>query len=85
MRDRPPPEIELLSDGSYRVRQTPLATRIFRWALIVALCGAALAVAALALWFALVLIPVVIAAAIIAWLALRYQMWRASRRNGWRD
>ena len=85
MPSRLPPEIELLSDGTYRTRQTPLAARIFRWALIVAFTAAALAIAALALWFALVLIPVVIAAAVIAWLAFRYQVWRASRRRDiWR-
>jgi hypothetical protein len=36
-----------------------------------------LAVAALALWFALILIPVVLVAGLIAWLAFRYQVWRA--------
>ncbi len=49
---------------------------------------AALAVAAFALWFALILIPVVMAAGLIAWLAFRYQIWRAGRgpgnRNVWR-
>ena len=85
MPERLPPEIELLPDGTYRTRQAPLSARIFRWALIVAVCAGALAVAALALWFALVLIPVVIAAAVIAWLAFRYQVWRASRRRDiWR-
>jgi hypothetical protein len=44
-------------------------------------------VAALALWFALILIPVVVAAGLIAWLAFRYQVWRAGtavRRDPWR-
>ena len=38
-------------------------------------------------WFALVLIPVAIVAALIAWLAFRYQLWRTGRsvnRNVWR-
>jgi hypothetical protein len=46
-----------------------------------------LALAAFALWFALVLIPVAIVAALIAWLAFRYQLWRTGRsanRNVWR-
>jgi hypothetical protein len=72
-----PPEIELLPDGSYRTRRPPVAARIFAWAIVIAVLAAALAVAAIALWFALILIPVVILAAAIAWLAFRYQVWRA--------
>lgn len=88
MSDRLPPELDLLPDGSFRSRQVPLAVRIFRWALIVALIAGTLALAALALWFALLLIPVVIGAGLIAWLAFRYQLWRAGRpgnRGGWRS
>jgi hypothetical protein len=46
--------------------------------------AAALAVAALALWFALILIPVAIVAGLIAWLSFRYRLWRA-RRDDWRS
>jgi fatty acid desaturase len=82
MSDRRPPEIELLPDGSYRSRRPPIAARIFAWALVIAVAAGALAVAAFALWFALILIPVVVAAALIAWLASRYQLWR-TRQRGW--
>jgi fatty acid desaturase len=82
MSDRRPPEIELLPDGSYRSRRPPIAARIFAWALVIAVAAGALAVAAFALWFALILIPVVAAAALIAWLAFRYQLWR-TRQRGW--
>ena len=82
MSDRRPPEIELLPDGSYRAQRPPIAARVFAWAVVIAVAAGALAVAAFALWFALILIPVVVAAALIAWLALRYQLWRA-RQRGW--
>jgi fatty acid desaturase len=82
MSDRRPPEIELLPDGSYRPRRAPVAARIFAWAIVIAVVAGALAVAALALWFALILIPVVLVAGLIAWLAFRYQLWRA-RQRGW--
>jgi hypothetical protein len=82
MSDRRPPEIELLPDGSYRPRRPPIAARIFAWAIVIAVAAGALAVAAFALWFALILIPVVVVAALIAWLAFRYQLWRA-RQRGW--
>ncbi len=88
MSDRLPPELDMLPDGSLRPRQPPLAARVFRWAVIIALLAGALAIAAVALWFALVLIPVAIAAGVIAWLAFRYQVWKAGRsagaRNVWR-
>jgi hypothetical protein len=79
MNNRRPPELDLLPDGSYRPRRPPIAVRIFAWAMVIAVVAAALAVAAFALWFALILIPVVAAAGLIAWLAFRYQLWRAGR------
>jgi hypothetical protein len=88
MSDRHPPDLDLLPDGTVRPRRPPVAARVFAWALVIALLTAALAVAALALWFALLLIPLAIGAGLIAWLALRYQLWRAGRttgnRNVWR-
>ena len=77
MSDRTPPELDLLPDGSFRPHRPPVTARIFAWAIVIAVVAAALAVAALALWFALILIPVVLVAGLIAWLAFRYQVWRA--------
>jgi hypothetical protein len=83
MSDRIPPELDLLPDGSYRPRRPPIASRIFAWAIVIAAVAAALAVAAFALWIALILIPVVVVAGLIAWLAFRYQVWRAGQGR-WR-
>ncbi len=83
MSDHRPPEIELVPDGTYRPRRTPIATRIFAWAIVIAIIAGAFSVAALALWFALILVPVVVVAGLIAWLAFRYQLWRARQRS-WR-
>jgi hypothetical protein len=83
---RLPPELDLLPDGRYRPRRPPIAARVFTWAVIVAVLAAGLALAALALWFALILIPVMLVAGLIAWAALRYQLWRAGasfRRDPW--
>ena len=77
MSDRQPPEIELLPDGSYRRRRPPIGARVFGWAIIIAVIATALAIAAIALWVALILIPVAIVAGLIAWIAYRYQAWRA--------
>jgi fatty acid desaturase len=87
MSDRPPPELDLLPDGSYRTRRAPIAARIFGWAVVVAVVAAALALAAVALWVALILVPVVVVAGLIAWVAFRYQVWRATtarRTTIWR-
>ena len=83
MSHRSPPELDLLPDGSYRPRRQPVAARIFAWAIVIAVVAGALAVAALALWFALILIPVMLVAGLIAWRAFRFQLWRAGQR-GWR-
>ena len=69
--------IDMTADGRFvDPPQTPLATRIFRAAILVAAIAATLAMAGLAIWFALMLIPVAVAAAAIAWLAWRWQLWR---------
>jgi hypothetical protein len=89
MSQRLPPQLDLLPDGRYRPRRPPISARIFAWAVIVAVVAAALALAAFVLWFALILIPIVLVAGLIAWLALRYQLWRAGvssfNRGAWRD
>ena len=83
MSDRQPPEIELLPDGRYAPRRPPIAARIFAWAVVIAVVAGALSVAALALWFALILIPVMVGAGFVAWLTFRYQLWRARQRGGY--
>jgi hypothetical protein len=64
MDPRTPPQIEMTPDGRFRMPERPaLSVRIQRTALIVALLAGVLATALLALWFALVLIPVAAGAA----------------------
>jgi hypothetical protein len=41
-----------------------------------------LALAAFALWLALFLVPVALIAGVIAWLAFRFQLWRARNSLG---
>jgi hypothetical protein len=59
--------------------KVPLAARIGRTAIVVAVLAGLLCAAALALWFALALIPVVLAASAVAWIAYRIQLWRIRR------
>ncbi|MGA3399438.1 MAG: hypothetical protein ABSC95_09465 [Acetobacteraceae bacterium] len=87
MSDRVPPELDMRTDGSFRLPpRPPILTRIFIWAAVIAVLAGGLALAAFALWIALILVPVALLAAVIAWLAFRFQLWRArSSVSGQRD
>ena len=90
MSDRVPPELDMLSAGSFRTPpRPPIMTRVFIWAAVIAVIAGGLALAAFALWLALFLVPVALIAGVIAWLAFRFQLWRARgtlerRRDVWR-
>jgi len=78
MPDRYRLEIDMRPDGGFREpAKPPLAARIFFWAILVATITGAVVIAALALWVALALIPLAIGAAIVAYLAFRFQLWRS--------
>lgn len=73
--------LDMTPDGGFRVPAGPkLSTRIIALAVIVAVVAGAVAFAAFALWIALMLVPVVLLAILIAVGTLRFQMWRARRR-----
>ena len=93
MSDHVPPELDMRADGSFRLPpqppRPPLLTRIFIWAVVIAVITGGLAAAAFALWLALILVPVALLAGVIAWLAFRFQLWRArgsvsGQRDVWR-
>jgi hypothetical protein len=48
-------------------------------ALVIGVLAGALVAAALALWFALALVPVAVVALAVAWIAFRIQLWRLRR------
>ena len=80
-RDPSDTTIDMTADGRFVERPRPtLTARIFRAAIVIATLAAGFALAALALWFALMLIPIALAAGAIAWAAWRWQLWRAPRR-----
>ena len=75
-----PPELDMTPDGRFREpRSTPLLTRLARTSLVIAIVSGVAAVLLLTLWLALALIPVAICAALIAWAAFRFQLWRMRR------
>jgi hypothetical protein len=85
MSDRYPPQLDMLPDGSFQQPpRPPILTRIFLWAVVVAVIAGGLAAAAFALWLALFLVPVALLAGVVAWLAFRFQLWRAGGAAGQR-
>jgi hypothetical protein len=57
----------------------PMSARILFWAIVVAAVAGALSIAAFALWIAVMVLPVAIGAAAVAWMMWRYRVWRAQR------
>ncbi|MGH7154128.1 MAG: hypothetical protein ACREF3_09365 [Acetobacteraceae bacterium] len=83
MHNRPPHQFDMLIDGTFRTPPRPsLPMRIAGVAIIIAVIAGSLGIVALALSFAIALIPVAVIAAIIAWVAIRFQLWRSGRRYG---
>lgn len=80
MRAHQPPLLDLTPEGDFRqpIRRR-WAVRLARWAILIAFIAGGLAVAMLAFWLLLILIPVAIAAGLIGYGALRFHYWRNSR------
>ncbi len=86
---RTPIQIDMNADGSFRTPPQaqfsanafsapgPLSATLLRWALIVAGVATVGAVAFFVLWLALVMVPIAIGAAAIAYGVLRYRMWKS--------
>ncbi len=60
----------------------PVSSRIMLWAAIIAVVAGAVTIAALALWLALLILPIAVGAGLIAYVMLRYKMWRAGQITG---
>ena len=74
-------QIDMTPDGRFTTPpRAPISTRIIAGAVLVAIAAAGLAFAAFALWIALALVPVVLAAVVIAVVTIRFKMWQARRR-----
>jgi hypothetical protein len=83
MKERRPPELDMTIEGEFvSPPAAPVASRILMWAVVIAIIAGALSLAAFALWLALLILPVAVGAAIIAWAMLRYRIWRAQRAMG---
>ncbi|HET6606413.1 MAG TPA: hypothetical protein VFG62_07085 [Rhodopila sp.] len=90
MNTQRPPELDMTLDGGFvEPPRPPLLSRIMLWAVVVAVLAGALSIAAFALWLALLVLPVAIGAALVAYGVFRFQAWRTQQslggqRNLWR-
>lgn len=76
------PTLDMTPEGEFRTPPQPTwAQKVLAGAIVIAVVAAGLAIAALALWFALILIPVALGAALVAYLAYRWRMWQARGRG----
>lgn len=78
-----PPELDMTIEGEYRTpHKPPFMARVMIWAIVIAVLAGALTLAAFALWLALIILPVAIGAAVVAWLVWRFQTWRGKASVG---
>jgi hypothetical protein len=83
MNERRPPELDMTINGEFVTPpRPPVGARIMVWAVLIAVIAGGLAIAAFALWFALMILPVALGAALVAWAMFRYRIWRAQRAMG---
>jgi hypothetical protein len=76
-------DVDMTADGRFTGPPPPsIADRIFRAAVVVAVIAGGLGLAALAFWFALLLIPIALGAGLLAWAVLRWRLWRAQHLFG---
>ncbi len=78
-----------LEGGFVEPPRPPILPRVMLWAIVVAVLAGALSIAAFALWLALLILPIAVGAAAVAYGVFRFQAWRGqqsvgSQRNLWR-
>lgn len=77
------PIIEMTLEGDFVSPPTPpsppLGVRIMMWAVVAAVVALSALIVALTIWFMAMLLPVILIAAVIAWIVVRFQVWRGSR------
>ncbi len=83
MSDRSPPELDMTLDGEFVAPPRPtVASRVLLWALVIAIVAGAITIAALALWLAMLVLPIAIGAALVAYGIFRFQVWRGQKSFG---
>ncbi len=62
--------------------KVPIASKVLVWAILIAAIAGALTMAAFALWLALLIFPIALGAAFVAWVLFKFQVWRGQKSLG---
>lgn len=83
MAQQEPQIIEMTLEGDFvsppQPPKPPFGARLILWAIVAAVLALSALIVAVTIWFVAMLLPVILAAAVIAYLAFRYQVWRGTR------
>lgn len=83
--NRVPPTIDMRPDGSFIAPPRSgltLSAKIMIGAFVIAVIAGSLALAAVAVWLLSLLLPVIVAAALVGFATIKYRQWQAARRRG---
>jgi membrane protein implicated in regulation of membrane protease activity len=83
MTERSAPELDMTLEGEFvSPPRLPITSRILVWVILIAVIAGSLTLAAFALWLALLIFPIALGAAIIAWVLFKFQVWRGQKSLG---
>jgi hypothetical protein len=57
----------------------PVGARLMVWAVVATMVAISVLIVALTLWFLVMILPLILGAGLIAYIAFRYQLWRSGR------
>jgi hypothetical protein len=59
--------------------RVPIGARIMLWAVVATMLAITVLIVAVTFWFVIMILPLVFGAALIAYMAFRYQLWRTGQ------
>lgn len=75
--------IDMTLEGEFlpppRPPRPPIGAQIMLWAIVAMVLAVTVLIVAVTFWFVVMILPLLLAAGLIAYLAFRYQLWRAGR------
>jgi len=57
----------------------PVGARLMVWAIVATMLAISVLIVGLTLWFLVMILPLIVGAGLVAYLAFRYQLWRSGR------
>jgi len=77
--------IELTLEGEFvsppPPPKPPFGARVMLWAIVTMVLAITVLIVAVTFWFVVMILPLILGAALVAYLAFRYQLWRGGGRT----